>query len=158
MPSMNLQVHSKTCCNNRHASPYRTFILRWISMGFTPSLLKKRMTDAVLLWCMLQAGRHLYTTTASWCCIPAPYCHLSATLQTMSIIVFNLQDNWTVFRIFIALLMFSFDCPPFLWELLLVMDSINQITFKVCYKIFIFFLWPCSPQEGYGLLILDEVF
>jgi len=25
-------------------------------MGFTPSLFKKQMTDAVLLWCMLQAG------------------------------------------------------------------------------------------------------
>jgi len=30
-------------------------------MGFTPSLLKKRMTDAVLLWCMLQAGATIFT-------------------------------------------------------------------------------------------------
>ena len=28
--------------------------------------------------------RHLYTTTAPSCCIPVSYCHLSATLQTMS--------------------------------------------------------------------------
>jgi len=32
------------------------------------------------------------------------YCHLSATLQTMSIIVVNLQDNRAVVRIFIAFL------------------------------------------------------
>jgi hypothetical protein len=31
-------------------------------------------------------GGHLYTTTAPSCCIPASYCHLSATLQTMMIL------------------------------------------------------------------------
>jgi hypothetical protein len=45
MPFMNFFVHSHTCCSDRHASPYCTFIRRWISMGFTPSLLKKRMTE-----------------------------------------------------------------------------------------------------------------
>jgi hypothetical protein len=38
MPFMNLSVHSHTCCSDRHASPYWTFIRWWISMGFTPSL------------------------------------------------------------------------------------------------------------------------
>ena len=47
--------------------------------------------------------RHLYNTTAPSCCIPASYCHLSATLQNTSTIVVNLQDNRAVFRIFIAL-------------------------------------------------------
>ena len=42
MPFMNFPVHPYTCCSDRHASPYWTVILRWISMGFTPSLLKKR--------------------------------------------------------------------------------------------------------------------
>jgi len=56
-------------------------------------------------------GHHLYTTTAPLCCIPASYCHLSATLQTISIIAANLQDNQAVFRIFIVLLRFSFDSP-----------------------------------------------
>ena len=37
--------------------------------------------------------------------------HLSATLQTMSITVVNLQDSRAVFRIFIAPLRFSFDSP-----------------------------------------------
>jgi len=39
------------------------------------------------------------------------YCHMSATLQTLSNVVVNLQDNLTVFRIFITLLRFSFDSP-----------------------------------------------
>ena len=45
MPFVNFLVHSYTCCSDRHASPYWTFIRRWISMGFTPSLLKKRVTE-----------------------------------------------------------------------------------------------------------------
>ena len=45
MPFMNFLVHSYTCCSERHASPYWTFICWWISMGFTPSLLKKWMTE-----------------------------------------------------------------------------------------------------------------
>ena len=100
---MNFPVHSYTCCSDRHASPYWTFIHRWILMGFTPSLLKKWMTDALLFGACCKWGHHLYTTTAPSCCIPASYCHLLATLQTMSVIVVNLQDNRTVFWIFITL-------------------------------------------------------
>ena len=61
---------------------------------------------------------NLYATTVPSCCIPASYCHLLATLQTMSIII-KLQDNRAVFQIFIALLKFSFDCPLYLgvWEM-----------------------------------------
>jgi hypothetical protein len=40
---------------------------------------------------------------------------MSTTLQTMSIIVINLQDNRAVFRIFITLLKFLFDSPS--WKL-----------------------------------------
>jgi hypothetical protein len=39
---------------------------------------------------------------------------VSAILQTISIIAANLQDNRAVFRIFIALLMFSFDSTLYL--------------------------------------------
>jgi hypothetical protein len=42
---MNFLVHSYTCCRDRRASPYWTFVRRWISMGFTRSLLKTRMTE-----------------------------------------------------------------------------------------------------------------
>jgi len=42
---VNFLVHSFTCCSDRHASPYLTLIRRWISMGFTLSLLEKRMTE-----------------------------------------------------------------------------------------------------------------
>jgi hypothetical protein len=112
VPFMNFLVHSYTCCTDRHASPYWTYIRRWISMGFTPSLLKK--TDDRTLFFVgacCKRGRHLYTTTAPSCWIPTSYYHVSATLQTMSITVVNLQDNRAVFRIFIALLRFSLDSP-----------------------------------------------
>ena len=114
MPFMNFLGHSYTCCSDRHASPYWTFTRRWISMGFTPSLLKK-MDDKTLFFygACCKWGRHLYTTTAPSCCIPASYCHLSATLQAMSIIVVTLQENRAVFQIFIALLRFSFDSPSY---------------------------------------------
>ena len=45
MPFMNFLVHLYTCCSDRHASPNWTSICRWILMGFTPSLLKKRLTE-----------------------------------------------------------------------------------------------------------------
>ena len=58
-------------------------------------------------------SRRLYTTTAPSCCTRALYCHLSISLQTMSITVVNLQHNRAVFRIFIALLRFSCDSPSY---------------------------------------------
>ena len=60
-------------------------------------------------------GSQLYTTTAPSCCIPASYCHLSATLQTTSIVAVNLQADRAVFRIFIALLRFPFDSPSYVY-------------------------------------------
>jgi len=59
-------------CSDRHASPYWTFISRWISMGFTPSLLKNGWQNAVILWCMLQAGPpslHYYCVVMLHSCI-----------------------------------------------------------------------------------------
>ena len=91
MPFMNFLVHLYTCCSDRHASPYRTSIHQWISMGFTP------VSPLFFFGACCKRGRHLYTTTAPSCCIPPPYCQLLATLQTMSMIVVNLQDNRAVF-------------------------------------------------------------
>jgi hypothetical protein len=45
MAFMNFPVHRYTCCSDRHASPYWTFIRQWILMGFTPSLLRNRITE-----------------------------------------------------------------------------------------------------------------
>jgi hypothetical protein len=114
MPFMNFLVLSYTCCGDRHASPYWTFTCRWISMGFTPSLLKNGWQNALLSSACCKRGRHLYTTTSPSCCIPASYCHLSATLHTMSIIIVNLQDKRAVFWILIALLKFSFESPSYI--------------------------------------------
>ena len=75
--------------------------------------LKKRWQTLFFFGACCKLRRHLYTTTAPSCCIPASYCHLSATFQTTSIIVVNLQDNRAVFRIFIAFLRFSFDSPSY---------------------------------------------
>jgi hypothetical protein len=86
--------------------------------GFHPFSTKK--TDERTLFffgaCCMR-GRHLYTTTAPSCCIPASYCNLSDTLQTMRITVVNLKDNRAEFRIFIALLRFSFDSPSYVHNL-----------------------------------------
>ena len=109
-PFRNFLLHSYTCCSDRHASSYWTSICWWSSMGLTPSLRKKTNDRSLFLFgACCKWGRHLYTIAAPSCCVPPSYCHLLATLQTMSIIVANLQDNWVVFRIFITLLGFSFD-------------------------------------------------
>ena len=56
-----LLVHSYTCCSDRHASPYWTFIRRWISMGFTSSLLKKRMTERCSSLVHVASGAAIFT-------------------------------------------------------------------------------------------------
>ena len=103
MPFMNFLVHSHTCCSetcitilNVHSSMNFDEFHR-----FTAS---KRWQTLFFFGACCKRCRHLYTTTAPSCCIPASYCHLSATLQTMSIIVV---------RIFITLLRFSFDSPSY---------------------------------------------
>ena len=82
---------------------------RWVS----PLHCLKKTDDRMLFFfgACCERGRHLYTTTAPSCCIPASHCHLSATLQTISNTVVNLKANRAVFRIVIALLMFPFNCP-----------------------------------------------
>jgi len=81
-------------------------------MGFTPFTIKTTDDGTLFFFgACCKLGRQLYTTTAPSCYIPAPYCHLTATLQTISITVVNLQDNRAVFQIFIALSRFSFDFP-----------------------------------------------
>jgi len=114
-PFRNFLLHSYTCCSDRHASPYWTSIRQWISMGFTPSL-RKKMNDRILFLfgACCKWGRHLYTIFALSCCVSPSYCHLLATLQTMSITVANLLDNRAVFWIFITLLRFSFDSPSYI--------------------------------------------
>ena len=57
VPFMNLLLHSYTCCSDRHASQYWTFIRRWIWMGFHPfTTFKKRMTERCSSLEHFQAG------------------------------------------------------------------------------------------------------
>jgi hypothetical protein len=78
-------------------------------VGLTPSLLKKEWQNTAPLWCMLKVGPPFYTAAALLCCVPPSYCHLSATLQTMSNTIANLQENRAVFWFFVALLRFSLE-------------------------------------------------
>ena len=124
MPFINFLVHSYTCCSDRHASPYWTFIRRWISMGFTPSLLKNRMTDAVLLWCMLQAGPpflHYYCAVVlHYCIVLPPVGHSSnheyhwCQLTRQSSCVSNFYRTFKVFiwRSFVRCCYVSFHLRP----------------------------------------------
>ena len=56
-----LLVHSYNCCTDRHASPFWTFICRWMSMGFTPSLLSKRLTERCSSLVYVASGAAIFT-------------------------------------------------------------------------------------------------
>jgi hypothetical protein len=80
VPFMNFLVHSYTFCTDRHASPYWTFIHRWISMGFTPSLLKKRMTERCFSLVHVASGAATFTLLLR--CI-VPFLHLTTTCRPL---------------------------------------------------------------------------
>jgi hypothetical protein len=103
VPFMNFLVHSHTCCSDRHASSYWTFNFRQFRLVSPLHYLKTDDRTLFFVGACCKRGRHIYTTTASSCFIPASYYHMSVTLHTMSITVVNLQDNRAVFQIFIAL-------------------------------------------------------
>ena len=106
--------------------------------GFHPFTISKT-DDRILFFfgACCKRGRQLYTTTAPSCCIPASSYHLSATLQTISNTVFNLQDNLAVLRIFIALLRFSFDSPSYYQSFVLLPTDAQENGFKGSIKIYI---------------------
>ena len=113
MPFVNFQVHSYICCSDRHASPHWTFIHRWISMGFTPSLLKERMTERCSSSVHVVRGPsslHYYCAVVSHSCIVLPPVSHSSNHQYHCC---QLTDNRAVFRIVIARLRFSFDSPSY---------------------------------------------
>jgi len=63
-PFRNFLLHLYTCCSDRQTSPYWTSIRRWISMGFTPSLRKKRMTERCSSLVHVASG----TAILHYCC------------------------------------------------------------------------------------------
>ena len=77
------------------------------------------------------------------------YCHLSATLQTISIIVINLQDNRAVIGIVIALLRFSFDFPSlqnwhplnYVYQIMYLTVSVGVTGIKECFFLPHMSLW-----------------
>jgi len=129
---------------DRHASPHWPFIRRCILMGFTPSLLKNMNARTLFFGAYCKWSCFLYTTTAPSYCIPASYCYLSATLQTMSIIIVNLQDNRAVFWIFIALSRFSFDSPLY------------TFLYWCMPKDLIFSFWFCTVLRVFVMVVVVE--
>ena len=61
MPFMNFLVRSSTCRSDRHASPCWTFIRQWISTCFTPSALKKRITERSSSLVHVASGATIFT-------------------------------------------------------------------------------------------------
>ena len=94
MPFMNFLVHSHTCCSDRHALPYWTFIHRWIWLGFTPSLLKTDDRTLFFFVAMFQAGpsflllrRHVKFLHHTANCQPLfkPWVSLLSTYKTIEL-------------------------------------------------------------------------
>jgi len=80
MPFMNFLVHSYTCCSDRYASPYWTFIYRWISMGFIPSLLKNQMTEHSSSLAHVASGATIFTLLLGH---HVAFLHLTATCRPL---------------------------------------------------------------------------
>jgi hypothetical protein len=75
VPFMNFLVHSYTCCSDRHASPYWTFIRRWISMGYSSALLKKRMTERCSSLLHVASGAAIF----HYYCVVVLHCRIILT-------------------------------------------------------------------------------
>ena len=93
---MNFLVHLYIGCSDRHASPYWTFIRRWILMGFTPSPFKKRMTERCSYLVHVASGAVIFTLllcrriaflhrTATWLPHFKPWVSLLSTYKTMKL-------------------------------------------------------------------------
>ena len=80
-----------------HHYTERSFVdeFRWVS---SPQYKKTEDKELFFFGAYCKRGRHLYANATQSCFIPTSYCHLSATLQTISIIVVNLQDNRVCFE------------------------------------------------------------
>jgi len=70
------------------------------------------------------------------------YCHLLATLQTISIIVVNLKTIRAVFRIVIGLLRFSFDSPSYI-----IMHGSKNVKYCQFFS-FLFHLYVSDSRQG----------
>jgi hypothetical protein len=65
-PFLNFLLHSYTCCCEKHASPYWTFIRRWTSIDFTPSLIKKWITERCSSFVQVTSGAAILKLALWW--------------------------------------------------------------------------------------------
>ena len=114
MPFMNFQVHPYTCCSDRHASPYWTFIRRWISMGFTASLLKKLMTERCSSLVHVASGAASFTLLLHR---RVAFLHHTATCRPLFKPSVSLLSTWNfsrTFKIFIWIFHVSWKMVEFM--------------------------------------------
>jgi hypothetical protein len=61
-----VMLQKDTCCCDKHASPYWTFIRRWTSIGFTPSLIKKQITERCSSFVHVTSGAAIFKLALWW--------------------------------------------------------------------------------------------
>ena len=104
-------------------------------MGFNPSLLKKRMTDPVLLWCILQAGLpslHYYCAVVLHSCIVLPSVGHSSNHEYHFC---QLTRQSSRVSNFYRTLKFSFDSPLYVTKLLIPLSlrsTVSNIPTHAC--------------------------
>jgi len=108
-----LLVHSCTCCSDSHASPYWHSIRWWILMGFTPSLLKKLITECCSSLVHVGSGAARFTLLLRH---HVAFLHRTATCRPFFRPSVSLLStyNRAVVWIVIALLRFSFVSPSYM--------------------------------------------
>ena len=136
---MNFLVHSYTCCSDRRASPYWTFIRRWISMGFTPSPFKNSMTERCSSLVHVASGAAIFTLllrrhvaflhrTATWRPVLNHEYHC-CQLTRQSSCVSNFYRTFKVF-IWLSLVYFEAYSSSGMFRLLRVFQVVTPTTLK----------------------------
>jgi hypothetical protein len=72
-PFLNVLLLSYICCCDKHASSYWTFICRWAWISFTPSLIKKRITEHFFSFVHVHSGAVIFKPALWWHCLFALY-------------------------------------------------------------------------------------
>ena len=155
MPFMNFLVHSYTCCSDRRASPFIDEF-RWVSPFH---YLKNRWQNAVLLWCMLQAGPpsllYYCAIVLHSCIILPPVGHSSnheyhcCQLTRESSCVSNFYRTFEVFIWLFLVLLFTIEHSP---SLNLAIPTLK--TYGSCnpckIKITVNCIWQIPQPHGRG--------
>ena len=125
IPFLNFLVHSYTCCSDRHASPYLTSFVDEFRPVSPLHYLKNGWQNAVLLWCMFQAGPqtlHYYCAVVLQSCIVLPPVGHSSNHE-YHCCQLTRQSSWV--------LNFYRTFKVFIWLFLVHLTETNDINFRV---------------------------